>query len=125
MENLNKLINSSSLSKYKIEKDLSLNKNQINKWLTGTISMDRINPSLDNAKKLADYFNVSIDYLVGRTDVKEMATGRGFGEDMAGVSKQAQELVSIFEQLSVNDKKRVLADAKARLSDVETKRMQN
>ena len=27
-------------------------------------------PSLDNAWKLADHFGVSIDYLVGRTDVR-------------------------------------------------------
>lgn len=27
-------------------------------------------PNLENAWKLADYFGVSIDYLVGRTDVR-------------------------------------------------------
>ena len=35
----------------------------------------RVKPSFDTLIALADYFNVSIDYLVGRTDVPEINHG--------------------------------------------------
>ena len=53
-------------------------KNLQNKWLAEKIGRDQATvskwatnstqPSLDMLIKLADYFDVSIDYLVGRTD---------------------------------------------------------
>ena len=52
-------------SDYKIEKELNLTNGNISHWRAG-----RSKPSLDAVIKLADYFNVSIDYLVGR----EMST---------------------------------------------------
>ena len=32
----------------------------------------RMNPSFERLPKLADFFNVSIDYLLGRTDVPQV-----------------------------------------------------
>lgn len=37
-------------------------------------SMKKGNPKADNLQKIADYFNVSIDYLLGRTDNPKVAT---------------------------------------------------
>lgn len=37
-------------------------------------SMKKGNPKADNLQKIADYFNVSIDYLLGRTDNPKIAT---------------------------------------------------
>lgn len=45
----------------KLEKLSDLSQNSINKW-------DRSIPSGDKIQKVADYFDVSIDYLMGRTD---------------------------------------------------------
>ena len=33
-----------------------------------------VEPDIDVLIKIADYFDVSLDYLVGRTDIKEMVT---------------------------------------------------
>ena len=33
-------------------------------------------PSGETLYKIAEYFNVSIDYLLGRTDIKEVNTGQ-------------------------------------------------
>ena len=37
-------------------------------------SMKKGNPKADNLQKIAEYFNVSIDYLLGRTDNPKIAT---------------------------------------------------
>lgn len=48
----------------KLESDLHFGSSSVKKW-SGNSS-----PSVDKAIALSDYFNVSIDYLVGRTDVR-------------------------------------------------------
>lgn len=50
-------------SRYILEKPL--NKSMVSRW-----EQDKNNPTLDNARYLCDYFNVSLDYLIGNTDVK-------------------------------------------------------
>lgn len=47
----------------KVERDLGFSNGIISTWKTGKASQDKIN-------SLADYFNVSTDYLLGRTAVK-------------------------------------------------------
>lgn len=46
-----------------LEAALSFAKNSIYKW-------DTNKPSIDKVQKVADYFNVSTDYLLGRTPYK-------------------------------------------------------
>ena len=41
------------------------NKSMLSRWENGLNE-----PSLENAKYLSEYFNVSLDYLIGLTDVK-------------------------------------------------------
>ena len=52
-----------NVSSYKVAKDCHFDKSYIYKWFT----LKQI-PSLELLEILADYFNVSIDYLLGRTD---------------------------------------------------------
>lgn len=47
-----------------IERDLKLSNGSISSWKTS-------NPSSDKLKKVADYFNVTTDYLLGRTTETE------------------------------------------------------
>lgn len=51
-----------------LETDLSFAKNSIYKW-------DINSPSSDRLKKVADYFGVSTDYLLGRTDNPAIISG--------------------------------------------------
>ncbi|MBC2136662.1 MULTISPECIES: helix-turn-helix domain-containing protein [Listeria] len=44
-----------------LEKELNFGKNSIYRW-------KERNPSIDKVDKVADYFNVSTDYLLSRTD---------------------------------------------------------
>lgn len=47
--------------------DLGFGENYLYTWKRQT-------PSAENLQKVADYFHVSTDYLLGRTDVKEVPT---------------------------------------------------
>lgn len=45
--------------------DITINKSQLSRWENG-----QNEPTLSNAKHLSQYFNVSLDYLIGLTDVR-------------------------------------------------------
>lgn len=45
--------------------NLKLNKSMLSRWESG-----QNEPSLENAKYLSMYFDVSLDYLIGLTDVR-------------------------------------------------------
>ncbi len=45
--------------------ELQLNKSMFSRW-----EKEQTNPSLESAKFLCDYFDVSLDYLIGLTDVR-------------------------------------------------------
>ncbi len=52
----------------RLEKELGFGKSSIARWDTNS-------PSIDKVQKVADYFNVSLDYLVGRDDVPNRKEG--------------------------------------------------
>ncbi|MBQ3547256.1 MAG: helix-turn-helix transcriptional regulator [Clostridia bacterium] len=51
------------ISQLKLALDLNTNQNTISRYETGERE-----PGIAELIKIADYFNISIDYLVGRTD---------------------------------------------------------
>ncbi len=55
------------ISQLKLAMDLHTNQNTISRYETGERE-----PGIDELIKLADYFNVSVDYLLGRTDCPYM-----------------------------------------------------
>lgn len=56
-------------------------------------------PSIDNLIKLANYYNVSIDYLVGRD----------FNNEFGYMSEEEQGLVREFRKLNKLNKVRIIA----------------
>ena len=61
------LLQERNISSYKLTKDTGINNGLISTWRKGVIT-----PSAENLVKLADYFNVSVDYLLGRTEKPEV-----------------------------------------------------
>ena len=59
-EKIKKLCNESGITFYRLEKDCGLSSQSIEKWEKST-------PRGDTLLKVADYFNVTTDYLLGRT----------------------------------------------------------
>ena len=60
---LKEIRKSKGISQLKLALDLNTNQNTISRYETG----DR-EPGINELISLADYFNVSVDYLLGRTD---------------------------------------------------------
>ena len=55
------------ISQLKLAMDLNTTQNTISRYETGERE-----PGIDELIKIADYFNVSVDYLIGRTDNPEL-----------------------------------------------------
>lgn len=55
------------ISQLKLALDLNTNQNTISRYETGERE-----PGINELIKIADYFDVSIDYLLGRTDNPEI-----------------------------------------------------
>lgn len=60
---LKELRKAKGISQLKLGMDLCMNQNTISRYETGERE-----PSINELIKIADYFNVSIDYLLNRTD---------------------------------------------------------
>lgn len=65
---LKELRKSRGISQLKLAMDLNMNQNSISRYETGEREADYA-----TLIKFADYFNVSIDYLLERTDNPKMA----------------------------------------------------
>lgn len=60
---LKKIRKTKNISQLKLAMDLGMNQNSISRYETGERQAD-----YETLIAFADYFNVSIDYLLGRTD---------------------------------------------------------
>ena len=60
------LIEQRGITAYRLAKDVGLNPTRLSDWKSG-----KGNPKPDAVAKIADYFGVSVDFLLGRTDVPE------------------------------------------------------
>lgn len=58
-----KLLSHFKVSKYKLQKEARISKTIMYYWETG-----KYQPSIENIIKLANYFDCSIDYILGRVD---------------------------------------------------------
>jgi len=61
------LLQERNVSSYRLTKDTGLPNGTISKWKNGVQY-----PSIESLVKLANYFGVSTDYLLGRTDKPEV-----------------------------------------------------
>lgn len=48
-----------------VERKTGISNGQIRRW-------ENSSPKIENVQKVADFFNVSVDYLLGRTDIKSI-----------------------------------------------------
>lgn len=74
------------ISLSKLEETLGLGKNSI-------YALKRNQPSAERLQEIADYFNVSTDYLLGRTDNQKIASNEAAGyttEDLRKMAKNAK-----------------------------------
>lgn len=103
IEKVLSLIQQSGMGDFPLEKKIGLTQGTIKNWRAGKNKI-----SADALSKLADYFDVSVDYLLGRTDdphglqfpAEEMyhipviaTVAAGFGQSIDGVEPDEYQLV--------------------------------
>lgn len=77
-DRVKKLADRQKISIVELEEKLGFGRNSLYSWKTKT-------PNGDRLKKVADYFGVSTDYLLGRTESPEpFRTDEGPGSDLIG-----------------------------------------
>jgi Helix-turn-helix. len=65
LERIDELINEFSITRAELERESGLVAGTLRNW-------NRSTPSIDKVQKVADYFGVSVDYLLGTTNVRKM-----------------------------------------------------
>ncbi|MGQ8969934.1 helix-turn-helix domain-containing protein [Bacillus altitudinis] len=71
-----------------VERQIGISNGQIRRW-------DNVSPKSETLQKIADYFDVSTDYLLGRTEVK-----RSFDlteKDERDIQKELQKIINGLE----------------------------
>lgn len=70
----------------KLEADLGFGNSSIKKWEKSS------SPSIDKIVKVATYFDVSIDYLMGRTDIESSMSDIIGDEDIISFQRARQKM---------------------------------
>ena len=101
-ENLYNLRKEKGLTANNLAKILGFMENTIYAW-----EKERAQPNIETLNKLADYFEVSVDYLLGRTD--EL----GIIQKENSLSKNESELLFLFKKLDTVKQNKVIGYAYA------------
>ncbi len=100
LEKIKELAKSRGISLAKLEESLGYSTNYFYTLKTKT-------PNSDRLQEIADYFNVSTDYLLGRTDNPSIASGsKGIGSPSD--TPQLRSIQRKAKSLSVADQERLL-----------------
>ena len=108
LEQIKKLLKSAHIPKSKMLLDLNLNKNTFVDWVKyGNL------PSGDTLKKIADYFHVSVDFLLGNEQKEKPHTEIGIE---LSLSDDELVLLKKYRSLPPEEKKVVLRAAGATIN---------
>ena len=64
IQRINELLKSEGLNQSKLANGIGVNQSTVCNWLNG-----KKEPSIERLWKLADFFDVSVDYLIGRKEI--------------------------------------------------------
>lgn len=97
LDKIKELCKEKGITINKLEQLSGISQKSIGKW-------EKNEPSIDKVQKLADYFNVSTDYLLGRTDnpspVGELSAAQvSGGKDYSDLPEEALEKLKDYEKL--------------------------
>lgn len=89
VDRVKQLCQNKGVSVSRLEEDLDFGRNSLYRWKTQS-------PSADKLQKVADYFNISVDYLLGRTDRKYLEfierNEQERSEELADIINKIKEL---------------------------------
>ena len=98
-ERFSELIEARGITAYKLSKETGLSQALISQWKNG-----KQVPSADKLLLVAEYFDVSMDYLMGRVDrpelqVQEVETEKGTAELRVSKPLTEEEIMKFREML--------------------------
>lgn len=102
-ERLSCLMSEQGYNSLSLSKEIGISDRLIGGWKKG----EGI-PTIPNAIKIADFFDVSLDYLSGRSDVREMQTKK---EPALEISENGRVMLSYFEALSRDEQLLLIGQA--------------
>ena len=85
-DKIKELCNQHGISIYKLEKDCNFSQNSILKW-------QKSSPKIDNLSKVATYFEVPVDYLLG--------TGLFAKQEL--IEQHIDEIIAPFKEISLEE----------------------
>ena len=98
-----KLRTEKEMTQDSISKELGVSKSTIGMWETGK----RL-PSPDLCEQIADYFNVDIDYLYGRTKIRQKIHFDNDGNLLRALSVNESSLIDNFQKLNSVGKQKAM-----------------
>ena len=101
IQRLNELLLETNTSRYKLSKELNISDSTIWNWQNGH------QPTADKIIKIANYFEVSTDYLLGRSN------DLGIIQTNANLKPDEAELITLYKKLSFQNKNQLIGFAKA------------
>ena len=110
MERIRELREEFGITQKKLSEILGVTRTAVAKW-----EANENGPNSDVLLKIADYFDVSLDYLLGRTDIKKAPVESDKGDRSA----MEQEFIELYHRLTPDQKKTVSALISALLDDKE------
>ena len=97
------LLNEKNSTPYKVSKATGIASTTLSSWKNG-----KSVPKLDKMQAIADYFGVSLDWLMGNTDIREVNVQDGYYTD--------PEVAKLANEIKNDPDLRILLDAKRSLS---------
>lgn len=90
-QRLDELMTERGLNNLRLSKETGVADRLIGAWKKG-----EKRPGFENLVLLAEYFEVSLDYLVGRSDVRKIDIKK---EPVLEISENGREMLELYEQL--------------------------
>ena len=99
IKNLKKLRQEYGISQQKLADIILVSQQSVNKYENKDIE-----PDIDTLIKIADFFGISLDYLVGRTEIREMADR----DRMSDLFSDEAKVVREYRKLTDKQKKCII-----------------
>lgn len=99
VEKIKYLCKEKKITVAELERNTGISNGQIRKW-------DKSTPGIDKVKLVADYFDVSVDYLLGRTDDKEIQTIAAHHDGEDWTEEELEEIERFKEFIKLKRKQK-------------------
>lgn len=106
MNRIKKLRSEAGLLQADLAKQLKIRQNTVSNWETG-----RHEPDQDALREMSKMFGVSIDYILGNTDIKNPLTS----EDMNGLTENQIKILEMMGQMTSQQQDELLRQARYQL----------